>query len=174
MAALVGVLLVGLGCLALLVALVSRVGAYAGRGLVLICVGVLAFCLDAGGRLPSFSPSKNHDRLRAARRERDALSRSLHADVLPLIERCNRELGQSSPALPHNEAGIVRQHVSGVLAEAMVRRGEQERAIAELDAAIGVMERDVSLTQVKAAERGSALARTTIDDIRPTTHSKAK
>jgi hypothetical protein len=172
MAALIGVLLVGLGCVALLVAVVSRCGAYLGRAVVLFCVGGLAFCAESPGDSLRVSwRGKCSDRLVNARRERDALYRSLRTDVLPLIERCSRDLRQTSPALPENEAATARQHALAVLAEAEARRREQEQAIAELDAAIGIMERGQALTRVKPAERGSAMARVTLFDVCPTTNA---
>jgi len=147
MTTLVGVMLVCGGAVALLVALVSRRGAYVGRAVVLFSAGVLALCVGGSSR-PAASLGVRSDRLVAAQRERDALAASLRYEVLPLIERCTRDLQHFSPALPEAEARVAREHAQDVLSRAESQRAEHERAIAELDAAIGVIERERMLTRM--------------------------
>lgn len=169
MAALLGVLLIGLGGVLLLTALLSRRGAYAGRALLLLGIGALALCATRDRSSFCLFSGRASDSLMGARRERDALSRSLRAEVLPLIERCNRDLRKCTVALPADEAQVAQRHVLQVLGEAESRRREHEAAIAELDAAIGVMERNNALTRLRPVERGSAMARVTLFDVSPTT-----
>ena len=145
MATLVGVMLVCGGVVALLVAAVSRCGAYVGRAVVLFSAGVLALCVGGSSR-PIVRLGARSDRLVTVQRERDALAASLRYEVLPLIERCTRDLRHSSPALPEDEARVAREHAQNVLSRAESQRAEHERAIAELDAAIGVIERERMLT----------------------------
>jgi hypothetical protein len=171
MAALIGVLLVGVGCLVFLVGIILRRSAYVCRAVMLLCGGALALCIESPAGMPFSLGKATPNRLVSTRRERDTLSHNLRSEVLPLIERCNRDLRQSDRALPENEAATARQHALAVLAVAEARRREDEQAIAELDAAIGVLERDHALTRVKAAERGSAMARVTLFDVCPTTNA---
>jgi len=170
MATLVGVMLVCGGVVALLVAVVSRCGVYVRRALVLFCTGVLALCVGSSSRLV-VSFGTHSDRLVTARQERDALAASLRYGVLPLIERCTRDLQHSSPALAEDEARVAREHAQDVLSRAESQRAEHERAIAELDAAIGVIEREQMLTCVKPVERSRAMAQVVFTDIRSTTEA---
>ena len=112
---------------------------------VLFSAGVLALCVGGSSR-PVISFGTHSDRLVTARQERDALAASLRYEVLPLIERCTRDLQHSSPALPEDEARVAREHAQDVLSRAESQRAEHEQAIAELDAAIGVIERERMLT----------------------------
>jgi len=170
MATLVGVMLVCGGVVALLVAVVSRCGAYRGRAVVLFTAGALVLCVGSSSR-PVVSFGAHSDRLLIASQERDALAANLRYEVLPLIERCTRDLQQSSPVLPEDEARVARQHAQDVLSRAESQRVEHERAIAELDAAIGVIERERMLTCVKQVERGRAMARVVLTDSGSTTEA---
>ncbi|MCY3019621.1 MAG: hypothetical protein NTW87_11405 [Planctomycetota bacterium] len=170
MATLVGVTLVCGGAVALLVAVVSRCGAYGRRAVVLFSAGVLALCVGSSSR-PVVSFGTHSDRLLIAQRERNALAASLRYEVLPLIERCTRDLQHSSPALPEDEARIARQHAQDVLSRTESQRAEHERAIAELDAAIGIIERERMLTYVKPVERSRAMARVVFTDLGSTTEA---
>jgi hypothetical protein len=167
---LVGVMLVCGGVVALFVAVVSRCGTYGGRAVVLFSAGVLALCVGGSCR-PVVSFGVRSDRLLAAQRDRNALAASLRYGVLPLIERCTRDLQHSSPALAEDEARIAREHAQDVLSRAESQRAEHERAIAELDAVIGVIERERMLTCVKPVERSRAMARVVFTDISSTTEA---
>ncbi|MGD0088491.1 MAG: hypothetical protein ABSE73_01095 [Planctomycetota bacterium] len=168
---LVGLLCAGVGLLLWLRAIVTRRRVYVARGTLLLVVGFATMFVPRQARGVGGWPWCENDKLTVALRERAEIERSLRWNVLPLIARCEADLqrfANTTSALVGEEqqrTAAERNHILAVLEEARQRQREHEQALAELGTAIGGLQRERALTQVKQVEHGRAMARVTYSEL---------